>query len=61
MDINTTSLFAQQQGLERLNVQQSLLKSTAKAEQNSMNILTQAIEATGAAGSHRGTQLDITV
>lgn len=62
MDINTTSLFAQQQGLSQLQANASMLKNAAKSEQKTAAILAEAIEGASASGSStRGTQLDITV
>ena len=61
MDITATSLFAQQQATSQLQTAQALLKSNAKAEQQTAAILEQAITAAGSIDGSRGNILDITV
>jgi hypothetical protein len=61
MDIQATSLFAQQQASTQLQLGQAVLKSGVKAEQQTAAILDRAISAAGSSEGTRGTKLDILV
>lgn len=59
MDIAATSILNQQIAQNQVQTAQTFLKNTAKQEQQTAAILTNAIESAAASGSQRGTLLNI--